>query len=64
MPGVDTIEALTAAVRAFDAQPLGLEVDADAEAAVHGAAVGDDAQAGDGAAVGHRVAGDELLADR
>jgi hypothetical protein len=34
MPGVDTIEALTAAVRAFDAQPLGLEVDADAEAAV------------------------------
>jgi hypothetical protein len=34
MPGVDTIEALTAAVQAFDARPLGLQVDADAEAAV------------------------------
>jgi hypothetical protein len=34
MPGVDTIEALTAAVQAFDARPLGLQVDLDAEAAV------------------------------
>ena len=34
MPGVDTIEALTAAVQAFDATPLGLQVDRDADAAV------------------------------
>jgi hypothetical protein len=34
VPGVDTIEALTAAVQAFDARPLGLQVDLDAEAAV------------------------------
>ena len=34
MPGVDTIEALTAAVQAFDATPLGLQVDPDADAAV------------------------------
>jgi hypothetical protein len=34
VPGVDTIEALTAAARAFDATPLGLRVDPDAEAAV------------------------------
>ena len=32
MPGVDTIEALTAAVQAFDATPLGLQVDRDADA--------------------------------
>ena len=31
---VDTIEALTAAVQAFDATPLGLQVDPDADAAV------------------------------
>jgi len=34
VPGVDTIEALTAAVQAFDATPLGLQVDPDADAAV------------------------------
>ena len=34
MPGVDTIEALTAAAQAFDATPLGLQVDPDTEAAV------------------------------
>ena len=34
MPGVDTIEALMAAVQAFDATPLGLQVDRDADAAV------------------------------
>jgi hypothetical protein len=34
VPGVDTIEALMAAVQAFDARPLGLQVDADADAAV------------------------------
>jgi hypothetical protein len=34
VPGVDTIEALTAAVQAFDATPLGLQVDSDADAAV------------------------------
>jgi hypothetical protein len=34
VPGVDTIEALTAAVEAFDASPLGLLGDPDAEAAV------------------------------
>jgi hypothetical protein len=34
VPGVDTIEALTAAVHAFDATPLGLQVDSDAAAAV------------------------------
>ena len=34
MPGVDTIEALIAAVHAFDATPLGLQVDSDADAAV------------------------------
>jgi len=34
MPGVHTIEALTAAVQAFDATPLGLRVDPDADAAV------------------------------
>ena len=34
VPGVDTIEALTSAVQAFDAAPLGLQVDPDAEAAV------------------------------
>jgi hypothetical protein len=32
--GVDAIEALTAAAQAFDATPLGLQVDADADAAV------------------------------
>ena len=34
MPGVDTIEALTSAAQAFDATPLGLQVDPDADAAV------------------------------
>jgi hypothetical protein len=34
VPGVDTIEALTAAAQAFDATLLGLRVDPDAEAAV------------------------------
>jgi hypothetical protein len=34
VPGVDTIEALMAAVPAFDATPLGLQVDADADTAV------------------------------
>jgi hypothetical protein len=34
VPRVDTIEALTAAVQTFDDTPLGLRVDADAEAAV------------------------------
>jgi hypothetical protein len=34
MPRVDTIEALTAAVRSFDATPLGLQVDPEADAAV------------------------------
>ena len=34
MPGVHTIEALMAAVQAFDATPLGLQVDSDADAAV------------------------------
>jgi hypothetical protein len=34
MPGVNTIEALTSAVQAFDATPLGLQVDPDADAAV------------------------------
>jgi hypothetical protein len=34
MPGVDTIEALTSAAQAFDATPLGLQVDLDADAAV------------------------------
>jgi hypothetical protein len=34
VPGVDTIEALTAAAQAFDPRPLGLQVDPDAEAAV------------------------------
>jgi len=34
VPGVDTIEALTAAAQASDATPLGLRVDPDAEAAV------------------------------
>jgi hypothetical protein len=34
VPGVDTIDALMAAVQAFDATPLGLQVDADADAAV------------------------------
>ncbi len=34
MPGFDTIEALTAAVQASDATPLGLQVDLDADAAV------------------------------
>jgi hypothetical protein len=34
VPGVDTIEALMAAVQAFDATPLGLQVDSDADAAV------------------------------
>src|SRR4029453_11457991 len=34
VPGGDTMEALTAAVQAFDATPLGLQVDPDAEAAV------------------------------
>ena len=34
MPGVDTIEDLTIAAQAFDATPLGLQVDRDAEAAV------------------------------
>jgi hypothetical protein len=34
VPGVDTIEALMAAVHAFDATPLGLQVDTDADAAV------------------------------
>jgi hypothetical protein len=34
VPGVDTIEVLTAAVQAFNATPLGLQVDPDADAAV------------------------------
>jgi hypothetical protein len=34
VPRVDTIEALTATAQAFDATPLGLQVDADAEATV------------------------------
>src|SRR5215217_9656893 len=34
MQGVDTIEALTSAAQAFDATPLGLQVDPDADAAV------------------------------
>jgi hypothetical protein len=34
MPGVNTIEALMSAVQAFDATPLGLQVDPDADAAV------------------------------
>jgi hypothetical protein len=34
VPGVDTIGALLAAVQAFDATPLGLQVDSDADAAV------------------------------
>lgn len=34
MPGVETIEALIAAVQAFDAAPLGLRVNPDADAAV------------------------------
>ena len=34
MPSVDTIEALNAAAQSFDTTPLGLQVDADAEAAV------------------------------
>jgi hypothetical protein len=34
VPGVDTIEALTAAMRALDATPLGLQVDSDADTAV------------------------------
>jgi hypothetical protein len=34
VPAVDTIEALTAAAQAFDATPLGLHVDSDADAAI------------------------------
>jgi hypothetical protein len=34
VPGVDTIDALIAAAKTFDARPLGLQVEPDAEAAV------------------------------
>ena len=34
VPRVDTIESLAEAVQAFDAAPLGLEVDPEADAAV------------------------------
>jgi hypothetical protein len=34
VPAVEEIEALASAAQAFDATPLGLQVDADAEAAV------------------------------
>jgi hypothetical protein len=34
VPGVDTMEALAAAAEAFDATPLGLQVDPDADAAI------------------------------